>query len=313
MRRGMILLAALAAIAPGAAASFNQDPVVPLTDEQVLQLVNQDQRMTVPVRIANGGPWNFIIDTGAQRTVISRELANVLKLTPGPNIMLTAMTGTSRVSTALIPSLTISSIGAERIEAPALAARNLGAPGLLGIDTLQGHKVSIDFENNTMTVSPSVKRKRPLGPRNPDEVVVQARDYLGQLVVSSAQYRGRSVRVVLDTGTPVSIGNDALRRLVMKRPDQQLQLTSVTGDRLDVNYAQIGAVDFPGFNIQNLPVAFAAAAPFMQFKLDKRPALLLGMDALGLFRRVDIDFANRELRLLKPKNSPTEYTGRQPL
>ncbi len=302
MRRGLLGLVAVACLAPGAAASFNQDPTVPLTDEQVLQLVSQDQRMTVPVRIANDGPWNFIIDTGAQRTVISRELANVLGLPRGRDIMLTAMTGTSQVRTALIPSLSISALGTEGIEAPALAARNLGAPGLLGIDSLQGHKVSIDFASKTMTVSPSVRRKRPLGARE-DEVVVQARDYLGQLVVSSAQYRGHPVRVVLDTGTPVSIGNEALHKLVVKRPDQQLQLTSVTGDKLDVTYAQIGAVDFPGFNIQNLPVAFAAAAPFRQFKLDKRPALLLGMDALGLFRRVDIDFANRELRLLKPKNS----------
>jgi hypothetical protein len=35
--------------------------------------------------------------------------------------------------------------------------------------------------------------------------------------------------------------------------------------------------------------------------LNDRPALLLGMDALRLFGRVRIDFANREVRLAQPK------------
>lgn len=300
MWRGRIIVLALAAAAPAAASSYNQDPPVPLTDEQVLQLVSKDERMTVPVHIGGGGPWNFIIDTGAQRTVISRELANVLKLPRGRDVLLTAMTGSSQVKTAVIPSIRVSTLGAERIEAPALAAQHLGAPGLLGIDTLQGHKVSIDFERKTMTVSPSERRRRPRPRASPDEIVVEARSYLGQLVVSNAQYRGRPVRVVLDTGTAISIGNDALKKLVVGNSAQML-LTSVTGDRLEVGYTQMGLVNFPGFEIRNLPVAFAAAAPFRAFRLDKRPALLLGMDALALFRRVDIDFANRELRLLKPK------------
>ena len=104
-----------------------------------------------------------------------------------------------------------------------------------------------------------------------------------------------------DTGSPISIGNAALARMVGERGTQQLQLTSVTGDQLQVGYTQMGNVGFGGVEITNLPIAFAAAAPFRQFKLEKRPALLLGMDALGLFRRVEIDFVNRELRLLRPK------------
>ena len=301
MGRAIFALVALAVAAPGAATSFNQDPVT-LTDEQVLQIVMRESRMTVPVNIANAGPWPFIIDTGAQRTVISRELANVLKLERGRDVMLTAMTGRSQVRTAVIPNLRVSVLGGEKIEAPALAARHLGATGMLGIDSLQGHKVSIDFERKTMSVLRSEKRSRRL-PASPDEVVVTARDYLGQLVVTNAEYKGRAIRIVLDTGTPVSIGNEALRKLAARGSGQPIELTSVVGDKMDVGYTQLKSVKFGGLELQNLPVAFAAAAPFRQFKLEKRPALLLGMDALGLFRRVDIDFPNRELRLLKPRGA----------
>ena len=53
---------------------------------------------------------------------------------------------------------------------------------------------------------------------------------------------------------------------------------------------------------QNLPVAFSAEAPFQAFGLTDQPAILLGMDALRLFRRIHIDFANREVRLLMPRD-----------
>lgn len=300
MGRRLLALLAVAVAAP-VVASFNQD-AVPLSDEQVLQLVSKDDRMTVPVHIGGGGPWPFIIDTGAQRTVISRELANVLKLRRGRDVTLTAMTSTSRVSTAVIPSIRVSTINGEQIEAPALAARHLGAPGLLGIDTLQGKKVSIDFKAQTMTVNPSAKR--PVGklpPRRADEIVVTARNYLGQLVVTDAFYRGRPIRVVIDTGAAVSIGNDAFHRLAGKYGTRPLEMTSVVGEMLKAEYKTIGDVTFGGVVIRNLPVAFADATPFRQFKLDKKPALLLGMDALALFARVDIDFPNREVRLQKPR------------
>ena len=47
-------------------------------------------------------------------------------------------------------------------------------------------------------------------------------------------------------------------------------------------------------------MAFANAAPFEHFNLVKRPAMLLGMDALKMFKRVRIDFPNREVRLALP-------------
>ena len=299
--KALIGLAALLAVP---AAAMNQDP--PLTQEEAaetLALVSQDARMTVPVEIAGAGPYRFVIDTGAQRTVISRELATTLGLTKGRNVRLTAMAGTSTVGTAIIPSISVSTLGGKRIEAPALSARNLGAPGLLGIDSLQGHKVSIDFDTGTMAVAPSKPKGAVIERFTNDEIVIRAKSVFGQLVVTDARYKGKRVRVVLDTGSPVSIGNEALRKLVAKRGKlNPISLTSVLGSQLEANYTQIDEVELGSAIFQNLPVAFAAdAAPFKQFGLDKRPAILLGMDALGLFRRVDIDFANRELRLVRPR------------
>eukprot|EP01035_Chromulina_nebulosa_P043164 gene43164-58470_t len=119
--------------------------------DELLDFGEAGERMTVPVTIGTGGPYHFIVDTGAQRTVISRELAGRLGLAPGPAVHVTSMSGTGMFGTFVIPDISVGALGGSRIEAPALASHNLGALGLLGLDTLQGHKVSIDFERQQMT------------------------------------------------------------------------------------------------------------------------------------------------------------------
>ena len=268
-----------------------------------LAFESEKTRMTVPVSVAGAGPYRFIIDTGAQRTVVSRELATELGLPRGRTIMLTAMTGRSSVDTVLVPTLSVSSFGAKKIEAPALHRRDMGATGILGIDTLQGHAVAIDFDRETMRVQPSTRRRRSSPVSRPDEIVIRAKNLFGQLVVTDAYYRGVKVRVILDTGTEVTMGNEALRRRVYKSRAKMrdIELTSVVGDTLIAGYTQIREVKVGGVTFQNLPVAFSAAAPFKAWGLEDSPALLLGMDALRMFRRVHIDFANREVRLTMPR------------
>jgi predicted aspartyl protease len=273
----------------------------PPADE--LAFTHAGLRMTVPVLIAGAGPFEFIIDTGAQRTVISRELAGKLGLPASRIVRLTAMTGTQEVGTVIIPSLSVSTLGGDRIEAPALAAAHLGAVGILGIDALQGHALAIDFDSRSMTVTPARKRNQRVR-RAPDEIVVQARSMFGQLVVTDATVAGERVRVILDTGSAVSMGNLALRRRLGKRGKVvPITLISVTGGQLVADYGSVRSIKIGNAEIQDMPVAFADAPPFRVFGLEKRPAILLGMDVLKLFTRVQIDFANRELRLILPRNA----------
>ena len=294
----LLLLAVPAAAQTAPVAEPSAQPTAP----DLLAFTDADTRMTVPVRIAESGPYRFVIDTGAQRTVISRELAGALGLPRGHDVRLTAMSGTSVEQTVVIPSLRVSSVAGKAIEAPALSGVDLGAAGLLGIDTLQGHAVRIDFDAKLMSVAPST-RKRARDDAVPGEIVVRARSLFGQLVVTDAWCAGTRVRVILDTGSPVSMGNLALQRRFARhsRAPVPIELTSVTGGKVAASYTQLPAVTMGALTVEALPVAFSDAAPFRQFGLADKPAILLGMDALQLFRRVEIDFANRELRLVMPR------------
>lgn len=270
----------------------------------LLTLGEIDQRLTVPVAVNAKGPYNFIIDTGAERTVVSRELASTLKLNPGNPVTLLSMTGRSQVDTVLVPDLMIKSIGVQHsVIAPKLEARNLGAIGLLGIDTLRDHQVSIDFDRGTMEVRKSEKRTK-FRRRSAEEIVVTAKSLFGQLIVTDAYYGKTRIQVVLDTGSQVSMGNSALRKRVARsRKTQPIELTDVTGDKTLADYTTVPNIKVGDVLFGSMPVAFADVAPFERFDLTKRPALLLGMDALRSFRRVDIDFPNRQVRFLMPRGT----------
>src|SRR3546814_8617673 len=70
--------------------------------EHILLLLGDAQaRMTVPVSIGTTGPYNFIVDTGSERSVVSRELAGQLNLAAGPSVRMTAITGASTVGTEI--------------------------------------------------------------------------------------------------------------------------------------------------------------------------------------------------------------------
>lgn len=317
-RLAALLLLPLAATAgardltqdPSERTPSRQDPALTMpapedVEATLLSLGEIDQRLTVPVAVGENGPFNFIIDTGAERTVVSRELAGSLRLGAGSPVTVTSMTGRSTVKTVVVPDLVIKSIGEQHtIIAPELEARNLGAVGLLGLDTLRNHQITIDFEKGVMAVRPSVKRKS-LTKHAPDEIVVTAKNVFGQLIVTDAYYGTTRVQVVLDTGSQVTMGNSALRKRIgnaASKP-QRIELTSVTGERTVADYTSAPEIQIGDVKFTAMPIAFADVAPFERFGLVRRPALLLGMDALRSFRRVDIDFPNRQVRFLMPESA----------
>ena len=276
---------------------------VPLSDEALVALGMQAERMTVPVSINTRGPWDFVIDTGAERTVVSRELAGVLGLAAGPPVRVIAMTGPARVGSVVVQQLSVSRISRETIQSPALGARDLGAAGMLGIDALQGHAISIDFVRQQMTLKPSRKRPGSHSASAPGEVVVTARSLFGQLIVTDAYWQTQRIAVIIDTGSPVTVGNGALLAAITRRPREigPMVMTSATGETLHATSFSVDRLSIGGIGFNRVPVAFSDVPPFARFGLANRPALLLGMDIMRLFRRVDIDFSNREIRFALPR------------
>jgi len=308
------LAAAVLAATPGFAQMPALDPAgapvptTPLAQELVLDpdaviAANADRmaRLTVPVTIDGHGPYPFVVDTGADRTVVSRELADTLQLAAGPSATMHTMSGVGSVRTVVVPRLSVGGrTRDDRLHAPALSEYYLGAKGLLGVDSLVGRRVVMDFVKQTFTVSDARVRERV----DPDTIVVTARSRFGQLVLVDADVGGVPITVIVDSGAQNSIGNMALQRMLAKRRKKMtfvpIELVDVTGGKLAADLALIDGIRIGGFSLNDVAVAFVDAHPFKRFELLDRPAMLLGMDTMRVFERVSVDFAARKVRFLLP-------------
>jgi len=261
-------------------------------------------RMTVAVSVSGRGPYQFLVDTGSERTVISRQLAQRLQLGSGRDAVLHSVIGINDVSTVFIPRLQVSSNVISVVDAPALEASNIGADGMLGIDSLRSQRVLFDFKAKTMSITPANK---PLERLDGDTIVVRARSKNGRLIFTQAQIDGQPVTVIVDTGSQVSIGNLALRRSLMRRQQgaesKAVTLESVTGEKLDARVGTLRKLELGPVHLDNLSVAFVDAHIFKQLDLKNRPALLLGMNAMRAFDRISIDFASKKVRFVLPGTS----------
>lgn len=284
-----------------------EPPAPPPESVSVALGADGSERMTVPVSIAGVSDIPFVVDTGAERTVVSRQLAERLQLTTGPKRRLVTVTGSGDVQTVIVPRLELSGTAVKDIEAPALDATHLGASGLLGLDSLQSRRVLLDFKKNKMTVSPARKYEERW---DPDTIVVRAKSRYGQLILVDSSIDGQRIQVIIDTGAQTSIGNLALlKKLARNRRGPTVTpvtLTSVTGESIAAQFTQIRQIKLGGMTLNHIPVAFTDAEPFRRFGLANKPALLLGMDALRLFERVSVDFANRQVKFLPPDTSALE-------
>lgn len=261
---------------------------------EVLQLQDERyQRMTVPVMINGQGPYNFMVDTGAQASVLSHALADQLQLANRSTATLVGMASQRQVETALIGELSFGSGSFRDGTAALVDGSNIGgADGILGLDSLQERRILLDFENKVMEVAHPDERARNRG----FDIVVRARQIHGQLIIARAVIDGVRTAVIVDTGAQGSIGNSALlRRLRNARSQADTEMTDINGVQATGVVRIARSLEMDRASISNFAVTFADSPTFAAMGLDDEPAMILGMSELRLFRRVAIDFASRRV------------------
>lgn len=310
-------LAALAALAlSGTSLSANQPlpqgppltaevaagtgPLAPSPDAQLLETIADPyDRMTVPVTIEGHGPFRFMIDTGAQATVVTRELGTRLSLAPAGKATVVGMASRMPVDLVRLDGLSFAQRVIDNLAVPALEARHIGADGILGLDSLQDLRVMIDFREATIAVDTA----RALGGNSGYEIIVRARRRLGRLIITEATVDGVKTAVIVDTGAQGSIANLALMRRLRARERERGESTDVNGQAL------VGAVDFArslrikDMELSNIAIMFADSPAFEALGLADHPAMVLGMRDLRIFDRVAIDFEARTVLFDMPASA----------
>jgi predicted aspartyl protease len=283
----------------GTAGSLNR--AGPSSDDVLVLRRDQVDRMTVAVDIGNAAgtrsPFAFLVDTGAERTVIARSVADGLGLVANGRGTVVGMAGTREVDMVTIESISLGRRNLYAVSSPVLDAATIGADGIIGLDGLQGQRILIDFDHGRMELGDAAT----LGGDRGYEIVVRARRKSGQLIMTNAVIDGVRTDIVIDTGSDTSIGNAALARaLARDHRSDTVQLLSVTGQQATAALGMARTLELGGMTLNNTLIAFSDAPPFARLGLRKRPALLLGMAQLRLFHRVAIDFGARRILFAMP-------------
>ena len=259
-------------------------------------------RLTVPVRIGKDGPYDFLIDTGAERTVLARGLAERLGLVPTGRATLIGVAGSLAVDLVDVAEVRLGSRSFYDLSAPLLEGSHIGADGIIGLDGLRNRRVLIDFKRNLIAVDDA----KELGGNRGFEIVVRARLRGDQLIMTNALVDGVKTDVVIDTGAQSTIGNRALQRaLARRRAPERTSLTSVTGQVIAADLVFARRVTIGNLDFSELAIVFADSPPFERLNLSEKPALLLGMGPLRAFQRVAIDFQERKILFDLPPHSAT--------
>ena len=251
--------------------------------------------MTVEVRVNGRGPYQFLVDSGADTSVVGLRIARDLQLPLGTPTVLHGMTASAVVGRVLVDELQLGTSTIHELELPALREEDLGGAGMIGIDALVEQRLMMDFEKRVIK---SEDARQPAKMMD-GEIVVTARRRRGQLILTEVTAAGLPIEAVIDTGSEITIGNMALRDKLIKGNRRKIATVTaigVTGVTADLQVARIGEIRLGSVTLRNVPIAFADVPPFTVFGLTEQPALLLGTDLLDTFRRVSLDFRARKVR-----------------
>jgi predicted aspartyl protease len=260
-----------------------------------------ENRLTTVVYINGRGPFRFLIDTGAERTLIAEEIAMQLALPRGRRVMVEGITSGRPAALAEVASLRMGTLVCAGLEVPVLPRAMLKVDGYLGLDVLDRHRVILDFRGRTLTVEQQQGFFAALWERA-DEAIVHTLGSSGRLRATNCLVNGIRAAAFIDTGAEVSVANPALyAQLLRHAPHRQVVrgpvgLYGVTGGTIIGLGTDIDEIVLGALHLTYTPLVIAPLEVFHMWGLAHQPALLFGMDCLRRFARVSIDYGRKELR-----------------
>jgi hypothetical protein len=276
-------------------------------------------RVTVPVYLNGQGPFAFVVDTGANKTVVSTEVAEACRLTFAGQAQVHGIIALQPAPLVKVGRLRVGDVVSSGLKLPCILRDLLGADGILGLDMFKGRRLTLGFRGSTFHLDSSSGLEFGRDPNSrlkslEASVTVPARFRSGQLVILDAEAAGQPITAFLDSGSQVTIANQALREVALKaRPalGEHLihsELMSATGQSAPADFGPLPDLRIGGQLLDKPMVAFADLHIFQLWDLQSRPTLLVGVDVLRRFDQVAFDFGKKLITFwpsrLPPRTRP---------
>jgi predicted aspartyl protease len=255
-------------------------------------------RVVAPVYVNGEGPFRFIVDTGANRSVLSPGLAQRLGLTAYGEAPVHTIHGETIAPMVTVNSLTYGGLTLPGEQVPLLGGAVLaGEQGLLGVDGLRNRRLRMDFEHDCIEIVPS----RTAGPLR-GWARLDGEIRFGHLLMVRGSVRGLPINVLIDTGSDTTLANRALSealRARMRTPirgAEDFTRAYTAGEPIVLDASML----IPRLSLNELDMANVVAYVgdfhvFSVWGLENEPTLLIGMDVISHARAIAIDYGRNQV------------------
>jgi hypothetical protein len=255
-------------------------------------------RIWAPVMINGKGPFRLVLDTGASRSGVTTKVAEELGIKPDDTspVKLRAVTGSATVPTIRVDTLEVGDLLMNDSKLPVLTDALGGADGILGNEGLADRRVYIDFRHDLIIISRSHGKPAEAG-----FMTIPFQLEHGRLLITEVRLGSVHAKAIIDTGGEITVANLALRDVLVRHaPREHTTIDQIEGVTHDVQSGEgrrAPPIVLGPIEIQTSHMTFADMRIFEYWKMTKEPAVLIGMDALGLLDTLVIDYRRRELHL----------------
>jgi predicted aspartyl protease len=255
-------------------------------------------RIWAPVTIDGKGPLRLVLDTGASRSALTPAALDKLGIQPDLDrmVLLRGTTGSARVPTVRVGQVEIGDLLAERQTMIVVDDAFGGADGVLATTALRDRRILADFRRDRIEITRSSGERAP-----PGFTTLRIKLLDRHVPWVEAMVGGVRVKAVIDTGAQSTIGNLALRdALLAKRREvdpREEGVIGVTGDLQEGRSMAAPAIQLDKIMVRRARINFVDLHIFQRWQLRDEPAMLLGMDVIGVLETVILDYRRRELQV----------------
>jgi predicted aspartyl protease len=260
-------------------------------------LRDQIGRIWAPVWINEKGPFRLVLDTGANHSGVAAEVAERLgiPLDQSSPVLLRGVTGIERVPTIHVDSFRVGDLVLSSATLPIVPDAMGGAEGVIATNEFQDKRIVVDFRHDRIDI------RHSRGERTPANFVAipLERSNTG-LLMFHAHVGGVRVRAIVDTGGQSTIGNLAMRNVLVRRNVQgkAVEISDVTARAQAGELLPCPPIELGALKILNANITYGQMQVFEHWHLTQEPALLIGMDVIGLLDVFIIDYRRHQLELL---------------
>jgi hypothetical protein len=258
-------------------------------------------RIWAPVYINGKGPFRLVLDTGSSHAAVNASVAAALgiELTDKNMVLLRGVTGSRAVPTIAVDSLVVGDLQLVSQRLPIVVDALGGADGVLGTNGLLDKRIFIDFRHDRITIFRSRGERAP-----PGFVTIPVR-IVGGLLLANIRVGTMRATAIIDTGGQGSLANDAFRAALSRRiAPKDIRADEITGATLDVQRGDrlmAPTIQLGDIALRQAHITTGDLHIFQHWEMVKRPVMLIGMDVLGQFDILIIDYRRRELQILMRK------------